>query len=85
MFLFYVPPKTKIIRRRDFGLKSHPKTGGARDATCDSLSYKGSHFSTTSWPLLLKQMLCGSSEARAVKTISAINTIEKKADMPVFI
>ena len=22
---FYVPPKAKVIRRRDLGLKSHPK------------------------------------------------------------
>ena len=33
---FYVPPTAKVIRRRDPGLKSHPKkTGEAWDQTCD--------------------------------------------------
>ena len=32
---FYVSPTSKVIRRRDLALKSHPKDWGARDRTHD--------------------------------------------------
>ena len=37
---FYVPPTAKVIRRRDFGLKSHPKDWRSPESNSGPLVYK---------------------------------------------
>ena len=37
---FYVPPTAKVIRRRDLGLKSHPKDWRSPGSNSGSLVYK---------------------------------------------
>ena len=50
---FYVPPTAKVIRRRDLGLKSHPKDWRSLGSNSLPLVYKASSLTTTPRRLLL--------------------------------
>ena len=50
---FYVPPTAKVIRRRDLGLKSHPKDWRSPGSNSRPLVYKASSLTTTPRRLLL--------------------------------
>ena len=50
---FYVPPTAKVIRRRDLGLKSHPKDWISPRSNSRPLVYKVSSLTTT--PLIVVQ------------------------------
>ena len=52
MLGFYVPPTAKVIRRRDLGLKSHPKDWRSPGSNSRPLVYKASSFTTTPRRLL---------------------------------
>ena len=49
---FYVPPTAKVIRRRDLGLKSHPKDWRSPGSNSRLLVYKASSLTTTPRRLL---------------------------------
>ena len=42
MLVFYVPPTAKVIRRRDLGLKSHPKDRRSPGSNSRPQVYKAS-------------------------------------------
>ena len=44
---FYVPPTAKVIRRRDLGLKSHPKDQRSPGSNSGPLVYKAGGSTTT--------------------------------------
>ena len=50
---FYVPPTAKVIRRRDLGLKSHPKDWRSPGSNSGPLVYKAD--SLTAWPRRLHE------------------------------
>ena len=54
---FYVPPTAKVIRRRDLGLKSHPKDWRSPGSISRHLVYKASSLTTTTRRLLLRRVL----------------------------
>ena len=54
---FYVPPTAKVIRRRDLGLKSHPKDWRSPGSISRHLVYKASSLTTTPRRLLLHRVL----------------------------
>ena len=49
---FYVPTTAKVIRRRDLGLKSHPKDWRSPGSNSRHLVYKASSVTTTPLRLL---------------------------------
>ena len=49
---FYVPPTSKVIRRRDLGLKSHPKDWRSPGSNSRPLVYKAGGLTTTPRRLL---------------------------------
>ena len=49
---FYVPPTAKVIRRRDLGLKSHPKDWRSPGSNSRPLVYKAGGLTTTPRKLL---------------------------------
>ena len=49
---FYVPPTAKVIRRRDLGLKSHPKDLRSPRSNTRPLVYKAISLTTTPRRLL---------------------------------
>ena len=49
---FYVPPTSKVIRRRDLGLKSHPKDWRRLGSNSRPQVYKVSSLTATPWRLL---------------------------------
>ena len=49
---FYVPPTAKVIRRRNLGLKSHPKDWRSPGSKSRPLVYKASSLTTTPRRLL---------------------------------
>ena len=53
MLGFYVPPTAKVIRRRDLGLKSHPKDWRSPGSNSRPLVYKAGGLTTTPWRLLV--------------------------------
>ena len=52
MLWFLVPPTAKVIRRRDLGLKSHPKDWRSPGSNSRPLVYKASSLTTTPRRLL---------------------------------
>ena len=46
MLGFYVPPTTKVMRRRDLGLKSHPKDRKSPGSNSRPQVYKASDYTT---------------------------------------
>ena len=50
---FYVPPTAKVIRRRDLGLKSHPKDWRSPGSNSGPLVYKAGSLTAQPWRLLL--------------------------------
>ena len=50
---FYVPPTAKVIRRRDLGLKSHPKNWRSPGSNSQPLVYKAGGLTTTPRRLLM--------------------------------
>ena len=58
---FYVPPTTKVIWRRDLGLKSHPKDWRSAGSNSQPLVYKASSLSTTPLRLLDLKVLSRST------------------------
>ena len=53
---FYVPPTAKVIRRRDLGLKSHPKDWRSPGSNSRPLVYKASSLNTTPCRLLIYKL-----------------------------
>ena len=49
---FYLPQTSKVIRRRDLGLKSHPKDWRRLGSNSRPQVYKVSSLTTTPWRLL---------------------------------
>ena len=52
MLGFYVPPTAKVIRKRDIGLKSHPKDRRSPGSNSRPQVYKASDLTTTPRRLL---------------------------------
>ena len=50
---FYVPPTAKVIRRRDLGLKSHPKDWRSPGSNSGSLVYKAGSLTARPRRLLI--------------------------------
>ena len=48
---FYVPPTAKVIRRRDLGLKSHPKDWRSPGSNSGPLVYKAGSLTARPWRL----------------------------------
>ena len=57
---FYVPPTAKVIRRRDLGLKSHPKDWRSPGSNSGPLVYKAGSLTARPRRLLIprKWLLC---------------------------
>ena len=53
---FYVPPTAKVIRRRDLGLKSHPKDWRSPGSNSRPLVYKAGGLTFTPRRLLLAEL-----------------------------
>ena len=54
---FYVPPTAEVIRRRDLGLKSHPKDWRSPGSNSRPLVYKAGGLTTTPRRLLSEIVL----------------------------
>ena len=52
---FYVPPTAKVIRRRDLGLKSHPKDWRSPESNSGPLVYKAGSLTARPRRLLEKK------------------------------
>ena len=68
---FYVPPTAKVIRRRDLGLKSHPKDWRSPGSNSRPLVYKAGGLTTTPRRLLLHRcvnVMVGFDYSKVAKT-----------------